>query len=96
MVTKLSSEAVCFIIPVVLTSAKCLSGKTIREGMGQATNRSASETLDLVVTNALIVDWSGIYKVRVMHVSCSNSHTFLGGYRCEGWCHCRYRKGRKP
>lgn len=38
-------------------------GKTIREGMGQATNLSSSKTLDLVITNALIVDWSGIYKV---------------------------------
>ncbi|KAH9926834.1 hypothetical protein B0H21DRAFT_781334 [Amylocystis lapponica] len=36
--------------------------KTIREGMGQATNRSSEETLDLVITNALIVDWTGIYK----------------------------------
>jgi urease len=40
-----------------------ISGKTIREGMGQATNRPSSETLDLVITNALIIDWSGIYKV---------------------------------
>ncbi|KAI9060990.1 urease [Trametes sanguinea] len=40
-------------------------GKTVREGMGQATNRPASETLDLVVTNALIVDWSGIYKADI-------------------------------
>ena len=31
--------------------------------MGQATNRSSSDTLDLVITNCLIVDWSGIYKV---------------------------------
>lgn len=38
-------------------------GKTIREGMGQATNRSSADTLDLVITNALIIDWSGIYKV---------------------------------
>jgi urease len=38
-------------------------GKSIREGMGQATDRPASETLDLVITNALIVDWSGIFKV---------------------------------
>lgn len=37
-------------------------GKTIREGMGQATGRGANEALDLVITNALIVDWSGIYK----------------------------------
>jgi urease len=41
----------------------CNIGKTIREGMGQATNRSSFEALDLVITNALIVDWSGIYKV---------------------------------
>ncbi|OBZ72360.1 Urease [Grifola frondosa] len=40
-------------------------GKTIREGMGQATDRSASGTLDLVITNALIVDWSGIYKADI-------------------------------
>ncbi|RDB25778.1 Urease [Hypsizygus marmoreus] len=40
-------------------------GKTIREGMGQATNRSASEVLDLVITNALIIDWSGIYKADI-------------------------------
>ena len=31
--------------------------------MGQATDRLAAEALDLVITNALIVDWSGIYKV---------------------------------
>lgn len=31
--------------------------------MGQATDRSSTETLDLVITNALIVDWTGIYKV---------------------------------
>ncbi|KAK0204482.1 urease [Desarmillaria ectypa] len=40
-------------------------GKSIREGMGQATNRSSKETLDLVITNALIVDWSGIYKADI-------------------------------
>ncbi|RDX57536.1 urease, partial [Lentinus brumalis] len=40
-------------------------GKTIREGMGQATDRSAAESLDLVITNALIVDWSGIYKADI-------------------------------
>ncbi|EJD06342.1 urease [Fomitiporia mediterranea MF3/22] len=40
-------------------------GKSIREGMGQATNRPSSETLDLVITNCLIVDWSGIYKADV-------------------------------
>ena len=40
-------------------------GKTLREGMGQATGRSDAETLDMVVTNALIVDWTGIYKADI-------------------------------
>ncbi|KAG9255880.1 urease [Emericellopsis atlantica] len=40
-------------------------GKTLREGMGQATGRPDAETLDLVVVNALIVDWSGIYKADI-------------------------------
>lgn len=38
-------------------------GKTLREGMGQATGRAANQAVDLVITNALIVDWDGIYKV---------------------------------
>jgi len=40
-------------------------GKTLREGMGQASGRSDAETLDLVVTNALVVDWTGIYKADI-------------------------------
>lgn len=44
-------------------------GKTLREGMGQATNVEAHQALDLVITNALIVDWSGIYKVGVLNLS---------------------------
>lgn len=40
-------------------------GKTLREGMGQATGRPDAESLDLVVTNALIVDWTGIYKADI-------------------------------
>jgi urease len=40
-------------------------GKTLREGMGQATGRLDAETLDVVVTNALIVDWTGIYKADI-------------------------------
>ena len=40
-------------------------GKSLRDGMGQATGRSDAETLDLVVTNALVVDWSGIYKADI-------------------------------
>lgn len=37
-------------------------GKTLREGMGQASGRSDVESLDTVITNALVVDWSGIFK----------------------------------
>ncbi|KAJ9272381.1 hypothetical protein DTO212C5_1566 [Paecilomyces variotii] len=40
-------------------------GKTLREGMGQATGRSAVECPDTVITNAVIVDWSGIYKADI-------------------------------
>lgn len=40
-------------------------GKTIRDGQGQASDRSDSEVLDLVITNALIVDWSGIVKADI-------------------------------
>lgn len=38
-------------------------GKVLRDGAGQACNRSNDEVLDLVISNALIIDWSGIYKV---------------------------------
>ncbi|KAK4687070.1 urease, partial [Tremellales sp. Uapishka_1] len=40
-------------------------GKTIRDGQGQASNRSDEEVLDVVITNALVIDWSGIYKADV-------------------------------
>ncbi|KAK0391945.1 hypothetical protein NLU13_1443 [Sarocladium strictum] len=40
-------------------------GKTLREGMGQATGRVDSESLDMVVTNALVIDWSGIFKADI-------------------------------
>lgn len=40
-------------------------GKTLREGMGQATGRRDSVSLDLVISNALIVDWTGIYKADI-------------------------------
>ena len=33
--------------------------------MGQASNRHDSEVLDLVIGNALIIDWSGIYKADI-------------------------------
>ncbi|KAL9138046.1 MAG: hypothetical protein Q9175_000744 [Cornicularia normoerica] len=40
-------------------------GKTLREGMGQASGRSGVESLDTVISNALIVDWSGIVKADI-------------------------------
>ncbi|XXH02469.1 hypothetical protein Hte_008845 [Hypoxylon texense] len=40
-------------------------GKTLREGMGQMTGCSDADSLDMVVTNALIVDWTGIYKADI-------------------------------
>ena len=40
-------------------------GKVLREGMGQATGVSAKEALDVVVTNALIIDYTGIYKADI-------------------------------
>ncbi len=40
-------------------------GKTIRDGMGQSQVTRASGAVDTVITNALIVDHSGIYKADV-------------------------------
>ncbi|KAJ6264544.1 Urease [Drechslerella dactyloides] len=40
-------------------------GKTLREGMGQASGRGDDECLDLVITNALVVDVNGIYKADI-------------------------------
>ena len=40
-------------------------GKTLREGMGQASGLSDVESLDTVISNALIVDWSGIVKADI-------------------------------
>jgi urease len=40
-------------------------GKTLRESMGQASGRSDKDTLDTLITNALIIDWTGIYKADI-------------------------------
>ncbi|CAG8448163.1 13584_t:CDS:2 [Acaulospora morrowiae] len=40
-------------------------GKVLREGMGQSTSVTDKEALDLVITNAIIVDWTGIYKADI-------------------------------
>ncbi|WP_394184179.1 urease subunit alpha [Metabacillus halosaccharovorans] len=40
-------------------------GKVIRDGMGQHPLATRKETVDLVVTNALILDYTGIYKADI-------------------------------
>ncbi len=40
-------------------------GKVIREGMGQAAGVGARDALDCVITNALVVDHTGIYKADI-------------------------------
>jgi urease subunit alpha len=40
-------------------------GKVLRDGMGQAAGVPQNRALDLVITNALIIDWTGIYKADI-------------------------------
>ena len=40
-------------------------GKSIRDGMGQGQATRAEGAVDTVITNALILDWTGIYKADV-------------------------------
>lgn len=40
-------------------------GKVLRDGMGQSSGRSVDEVLDTVVTNALIIDYTGIIKADI-------------------------------
>ncbi len=40
-------------------------GKVLRDGMGQAAGIGQAEALDLVITNALVVDYTGIYKADI-------------------------------
>ena len=40
-------------------------GKTLRDGVGQASGRTDADCLDLVITNALVIDWSGIFKADI-------------------------------
>ncbi|UOQ53122.1 urease subunit alpha [Hymenobacter cellulosivorans] len=40
-------------------------GKVLRDGMGQAAGISQDEALDLVITNALVLDYTGIYKADI-------------------------------
>ena len=40
-------------------------GKVLREGMGQATGIDESAQLDTIITNALIIDYTGVYKADI-------------------------------
>ncbi len=40
-------------------------GKVLRDGMGQAAGAVDAEALDCVITNALVVDWTGVYKADI-------------------------------
>ncbi len=40
-------------------------GKVLRDGMGQAAGVSQADALDCVITNALIIDWTGIFKADI-------------------------------
>jgi len=40
-------------------------GKVIRDGMGQSQRTNAKGAADTVITNAVIVDWTGIYKADI-------------------------------
>src|SRR4029078_3294268 len=40
-------------------------GKVLRDRMGQFAGADDSEALDLVITNALVIDWTGIYKADI-------------------------------
>ena len=40
-------------------------GKGLRDGMGQQSGASQDQALDLVITNALVLDYTGIYKADI-------------------------------
>ena len=40
-------------------------GKVLRDGMGQAAGIAPADALDLVITNALVVDYTGIFKADI-------------------------------
>jgi urease subunit alpha len=40
-------------------------GKVLRDGMGQASGVAEDDALDVVITNALVIDWTGIYKADI-------------------------------
>lgn len=65
--------------------------------MGQATDRASSAALDLVITNALIIDWNGIYKVRLIIIPLEHPYLSLiaGRHWSFGRQNRRYRQSWK-
>lgn len=51
--------------PVYGEEVKFGGGKVIRDGMGQAQTTRAGGAVDTVITNALVLDWTGIYKADI-------------------------------
>ena len=51
--------------PVYGEEVKFGGGKVIRDGMGQSQRTRAEGAVDTVITNALILDWTGIYKADI-------------------------------
>ena len=56
-------------------------GKVLRDGRGRRPALADHEALDFVITNALIIDWTGIYKADIGH---------------QGRAHRRHRQGGQP
>ena len=65
-------------------------GKVLRDGMGQAAGVSDDKALDCVITNALIVDWTGIRKA---DVGIKNGR--IAGHRQGGQSGCDGRRHRR-
>lgn len=40
-------------------------GKVLRDGLGQASGLKAEEAVDTVITNAVVLDYTGVYKADV-------------------------------
>lgn len=68
-VVRLGNMALCVSVERDLTvygdECKFGGGKVLREGMGQASGVGADGVLDTIITNALIVDYTGIYKADI-------------------------------
>ena len=45
--------------------AKFGGGKSLRDGMGQSASHTDDECLDLVITSAIVIDSTGIYKADI-------------------------------